>query len=249
MSAPLTEFPMLNRDRSPIVQATRPASRRLHRRVLASLAALQPAACAGKPVVQRTFALPQAVVREAGMLELVAAQMHIAELEQALAEARAAALTDPLTGAFNRRGFDEAFQRELASSRRNGGGFALALIDLDDFKRLNDAQGHQAGDDALVHLVRVLRAAMRPSDVLSRFGGEEFVLLLPNTALADAEAALCRLQRVFAAQQLPGLESALTFSAGVVVHAAGESLQASVQRADAATFAAKRAGKNCVRTA
>lgn len=206
-------------------------------------------ACVGKPAVQRTFALPQAVVREAGMLELVAAQMHIAELEQALAEARNAAVTDPLTGALNRRGFDEAFERESACARRNGGELALALIDLDDFKRLNDALGHIAGDEALVHLVRVLRSAMRPSDVISRFGGEEFVLLLPNTSLADAVAALSRLQRAFAAQPLPELGLDLTFSAGVVVQAPGESLQAAIQRADTATFAAKRAGKDCVRSA
>lgn len=183
------------------------------------------------------------------MLELVAAQMHIAELEQALAEARNAALTDPLTGALNRRGFDEAFERESACVRRHGGELALALIDLDDFKRLNDALGHHAGDEALVHLVRVLRSAMRPSDVISRFGGEEFVLLLPNTSLAAAAAALCRFQRAFAAQPLPQLGLDLTFSAGVVVQAAGESLQAAIQRADTATFAAKRAGKDCVRSA
>lgn len=240
---------MLDRDQSLLAHTTRPASRRLHRRLPVSFVPSQVPACVARPGLQRTLGLPQAVVRQAGMLELVAAQMRITELEQALAEARDASFTDPLTGALNRRGFEDAFQRELARSRRNGAGLALALIDLDNFKRLNDTQGHQAGDEALIHLVRVLRQAMRPSDVLSRFGGEEFVLLLPDTVLADAEAALCRFQRQLAAQMVPGREFVLTFSAGVVVQAPGESLEASIQRADAATFAAKRAGKNCVRSA
>lgn len=190
--------------------------------------------------------LSRAMVREAGMLELMAAEMRIVELEKALAEAREFASIDPLTGALNRRGFENAFQRELARSRRNGAGLALALIDLDNFKRLNDRHGHLAGDQALVHLVRVVHAALRPSDVLARFGGEEFVLLLPETSLADAAAAIARIQRQLAAQPLSGRECVLTFSAGVVVQQAGESLAASIARADAATYAAKRAGKNCV---
>src|SRR5512139_2277107 len=150
---------MQNHDRPPLIHTTRRASRRLHRCL--PLSTLASPACDARPGLQRALGLPQALVRDAGMLELVAAQMRIAELEQALAEARNAAFTDPLTGVFNRRGFDDVFQRELARSLRNASGLALALIDLDDFKRLNDTLGHQAGDEALVHLVRVLRAAMR----------------------------------------------------------------------------------------
>jgi diguanylate cyclase len=102
------------------------------------------------------------------------------------------------------------------------------------------------GDEALVHLVKVLRAALRPSDILCRFGGEEFVLLLPDTGLNEAAAAISRFQRQLAANVIPGKEVALTFSAGVVVKGYGESLDDSIRRADAATYAAKRAGKNCV---
>jgi GGDEF domain-containing protein len=127
------------------------------------------------------------------MLELLAAEAQIRVLEQALTEARATAFADPLTGALNRRGFDEAYQRELARSRRRGGQLALALIDLDDFKRLNDTLGHQVGDAALVHLVSVLRKALRPSDILCRFGGEEFVVLMPDTPLNDAGGGDCTL--------------------------------------------------------
>lgn len=249
MQVRLTEQEMSNHDRSPFTHITRPASRRLHRRLPLPLVVPLAPVCDARPKLQRTFGLPEAVVREAGMLELVAAQMRIAELEKALAEARNTAFTDPLTGAFNRRGFQDAFQRELARSLRNDSGLALALIDLDNFKQLNDTLGHQAGDDALVHLVKVLNGAMRPSDVLCRFGGEEFVLLLPDTSLADAEAVISRFRHEFANHALPGRDCFLTFSAGVVAQTPAETLYALIGRADAATYVAKRAGKNRVVTA
>jgi diguanylate cyclase len=239
----------MSHDQSFPVHTSRPASRRLHRRIALSLVGPQVPACVVQPKLQRALGLPQAVLREAGMLELVMAQTRIAELEKALAEARNVAITDPLTGAFNRRGFDEIFERELARSLRTGSGLALALIDLDDFKRLNDTLGHQAGDDALVHLVNVLRGAMRPTDVLCRFGGEEFVLLLPDTSLADAEAAITRFRHEFSTHALPGHDYFLSFSAGVVVQTPAETLDTLIGRADTATYAAKRAGKNCVITA
>jgi diguanylate cyclase len=240
---------MPNHDQLELVQASRPASRRLHRRMPVSLTVAKVSSCAGQPELHSAMGLPQSVVRQAGMLELVAAQMRISELEKALAEARSEAITDPLTGAFNRRGFDAVFERELARSLRNGSVLALALIDLDDFKRLNDTLGHQAGDDALVHLVKVLRSTMRPSDVLCRFGGEEFVLLLPDTSLADAEAAISRFRHEFSTQALPDHDYFLSFSAGVVAQTPAETLDGLISRADTATYAAKRAGKNCVITA
>ncbi|MBO3701430.1 MAG: GGDEF domain-containing protein, partial [Candidatus Accumulibacter sp.] len=188
----------------------------------------------------------EAPVPATGALQLLVAEARIAELEGALSEARQAAFTGALTGALNRRGFDEAYKRELARSRRNGSQLAIALIDVDDFKRLNDTLGHHMGDETLVHLVKSLRAALRPSDILCRFGGEEFVLLLPETALDEAVAAISRFQRQFAASAVPGCALAVTFSAGVVVRQNSESLEDVILRADAATYAAKRAGKNCV---
>ncbi len=235
----------MNRNDPQTVQSNRPLSRRLHRRL--ALAAVSPCAV-GTHFAGRTAAtvvgLPKTVIREAGMLELQAAALRIAALEEALLEARAAASTDPLTGALNRRGFAAASQRELARLRRSAGRIALAHIDLDDFKRVNDTLGHQAGDNALVHLVDVLHKAMRPSDVLCRFGGEEFVLLLPDTGLEDAAAVLSRFLCAFSAQAVPGTDCVMTFSAGVVAKGADESLDAAIRRADAATYAAKRAGKN-----
>lgn len=240
----------MSHDRLLATHLNRPASRRLHRRLAPqALVACAPSARFASNAPRTVLPLSETIVRKAGMLELVAAEMRIVELEKSLADARAAATTDPLTGALNRRGFEKVFRRELARMRRNDGNLALALIDLDDFKRLNDTHGHQAGDQALVHLVRVLRAAMRPSDVIARFGGEEFVLLLPDTALADAEAALTRFQQGLAARPLLNKKVVLTFSAGLVLQQASESLDTAIQRADAATYAAKRAGKNRVMTA
>jgi diguanylate cyclase len=186
------------------------------------------------------------MVRDAGMLQLLAAEMRIAELEKALEEARNAAFADPLTGALNRRGFERAYAREMARSRRNGKRLALVMIDLDDFKALNDRYGHLAGDRVLVQLVRLLRESMRPSDVLCRFGGEEFVLMLPDTPVGDACKAVRRFLARFSSVKSPDMDLAVTFSAGVVGHNNPESLDEVIQRADTATYAAKRAGKNRV---
>ena len=243
---------MFKHDHSSLVHSSRRASRRFHRRpTLPALASAQPPGC----LPAASGRAQHAHVRrfdtrkpEATALELLAAELRIGDLERALSEARAAAHTDALTGALNRHGFAEAYQRKTARSRRNNSPLALALIDLDDFKRLNDTLGHQVGDEALVHLVRVMRSALRPSDILCRFGGEEFVVLLPETALSQAINAIARFQRQLAAQAIPGQEIVLTFSAGVVVQQSGESLEQSILRADVATYAAKRAGKNCVVT-
>lgn len=237
----------MNRNVAQPVQSNRPASRRLHRRLEHSASApcaLREALPVRGPAT--IVSLPQSMVREAGMLELLAAEMRIAELEVELAAAREAACTDPLTGALNRRGFDKASGRELARARRNGTPLAIVHIDLDDFKQLNDTFGHQAGDLALRQLVSVLQRAMRPSDVLCRFGGEEFILMLPETSQPAATQVVSRFLREFSTRTVPGTGRAMTFSAGVVAPRFDESLDDAIQRADAATYAAKRAGKNCV---
>ncbi len=239
----------MNRNDSQLVHSNRPASRRLHRRLAhAAVASCAPGAnvrAFGRSP-EAILSLPRSLVQEAGMFELLSAELRIAELEAALAEARNVACVDPLTGALNRRGFDKAYQRELARAQRTGIRFALAHIDLDDFKHLNDSLGHQTGDKALVHLVNLLHQSKRPSDVLCRFGGEEFVLMLPGAELEDAAAAIARFLRDFSAQAIPGTDTVMTFSAGVVVQGLDESIEEAIQRADMATYAAKRAGKNCV---
>lgn len=244
---------MFKHDHLSQLYSSRQASRRLHRRpALPADHQTAPAhalsAVAGGGAQHRRMRRSRVAAPQAAMLELLAAEARIADLENALRRAQAAAVTDTLTGALNRRGFDQAHEREAARSRRSGSPLALALIDLDDFKRLNDTLGHQAGDEALIHLVRTLRSALRPSDILGRFGGEEFVLMLPDTGLDEAVTALTRFQRQLADCRVTGSGVALSFSAGVVVQSPGESLRESIERADAATYAAKRAGKNRVFT-
>ena len=239
----------MDHNNSQFFPSNRSASRRLHRRPaasshsscthLSSQSFSAPAAMLG---------LPKTMVHEAGMLELLAAELRIAELEQALAEARAVACTDPLTGALNRRGFEKAWQSEQARARRNGSSLALAHIDVDDFKHLNDSFGHQTGDQALIHLVSLLQKSMRPSDVLARVGGEEFVLLLPDTGLDAAVEAVGRFLSEVSVHTVPGTGGAMSFSAGVVAQNSDESLEAALQRADAATYAATRAGKKRIIT-
>ncbi|RTL35944.1 MAG: GGDEF domain-containing protein, partial [Rhodocyclaceae bacterium] len=102
---------------------------------------------------------------------------------------------DPLTGVLNRKGLDEALAREAALARRRGTALCIGLLDVDNFKQINDVHGHQTGDEALQHLVDVVRENMRPQDSVARYGGEEFVILLPDTALDSAVATLTRLQR------------------------------------------------------
>lgn len=234
----------------PPVDSSRRLSRRLHWRHSTAESVLRPAGsdlsghCDHRHAAYATracLAKPYEVV-----LELRAAETRIRKLEVALQKAQAAALTDALTGALNRRGLDQAFRREVARTHRNGRELALALIDLDDFKRLNDTLGHEAGDEALLHLVNSLRAALRPSDIVARFGGEEFVVLLPDTTLVEATAAIARIQRQSAVSRGSKRSVAVTFSAGVVVRGVDETLEKTLQRADKATYAAKHAGKNCV---
>ena len=233
----------------------RPASRRLHRRAVQGGGAgahWTPS----NPSETTQFWTPRAVrglstdaLREAGMLELIAAEQRIAELEAELAAARVAATTDPLTGTLNRRGFETVGQGELARARRKGQELALAHLDLDGFKQINDAYGHAVGDLALQHLVRCLQDGMRPGDVLCRLGGEEFVLLLSETGLDEAVRVLQRHLATLGDRPVPGTRCYLSFSAGVVGVLADETLDAAVQRADAATYVAKRAGRQRVERA
>ena len=168
-------------------------------------------------------------------------------LRQELDRASTQARHDPLTGSLNRKGFDEAIGREIARTRRQGTQLCVALLDLDNFKALNDRLGHEAGDAALKHLVQVTREVMRPQDQLARYGGEEFVLILPDTSLADGVKAMERLQRELTKRYfLQEKERVLiTFSAGVS-QLEGEDHAEAVRRADQGMYLAKRSGKNRV---
>ena len=174
------------------------------------------------------------------------AESKIQALRAELDAARTLVAVDPLTGTLNRRGTEEAFLREAARSDRHGTPFCAALLDLDDFKRLNDTHGHQTGDAALCHVASVLRHALRPNDIVGRYGGEEFLVLLPETRMDAALAAMTRLKRELASAALVHRRARLsvTFSAGVAARARGETYASVVGRADKALYQAKYDGKN-----
>lgn len=173
---------------------------------------------------------------------------RIRALEQELSQVSEKVREDQLTQALNRRGLEETYAVEIARCSRKSRPLCLALLDIDNFKQLNDRLGHQAGDDALVHLVAVIRETVRPSDSVARFGGEEFVIVLPETGLEEAMAIISRVQRSLTRRFfLANNERILiTFSAGVALHDGSETRDAIIARADAALYQAKRAGKNRV---
>ncbi len=175
-------------------------------------------------------------------------EAEIAKLHQELDRISAQARHDPLTGALNRQGLDEAVKREIAKVRRQDTPLSVALLDIDNFKKINDDLGHATGDAALAHLASVTREVMRPQDTLARYGGEEFVILMPDTALDNGVDAMVRLQRELTKRFfLAGADKVLiTFSAGVAQLATDESGVEAIKRADRAMYLAKRAGKNRV---
>jgi diguanylate cyclase len=177
-----------------------------------------------------------------------ATEVEIDRLHNDLDHASALARHDPLTDVLNRKGLDEALAREIAGMRRKNTPLSVALLDLDNFKMLNDRLGHETGDEALVHLVTVTRQCMRPVDSLARYGGEEFVILMPDTPLEQGVQAMTRLQRKLTKTYfLKGEEKLLiTFSAGVAQMMPKESGADTIKRADQAMYLAKRAGKNRV---
>ena len=173
---------------------------------------------------------------------------ELVKLHQELDRVSTQARHDPLTGALNRKGLEEAVEREISSVRRKDTPLCMALLDIDNFKKLNDTMGHATGDTALAHLAQVARESMRPQDTLARYGGEEFVILLPDTPLDKGIEAMTRLQRELTKKFfLSGTEKVLiTFSAGVAQLAPDETGSDAIRRADKAMYLAKRAGKNRV---
>jgi diguanylate cyclase len=180
--------------------------------------------------------------------EVQEAENRIHMLESKLEQMSELVREDQLTGSLNRRGLDDVFERELSRSERRHTPFCIAMLDLDDFKKLNDTHGHQAGDEALIHLVKVVKETLRTMDVIARFGGEEFLIMLPDTPLEEATQTVTRVQRELTKQIFMHNNERLliTFSAGVALRGPSEDQVSMIKRADEALYKAKRAGKNRV---
>ena len=129
---------------------------------------------------------------------------------------------------------------------RTGSNLCVGLLDIDNFKRLNDEFGHAAGDEALRSLAAVVSRTLRPTDVTARYGGEEFVVLLPDTPVEEGQLILTRLQRSLTGGLFMHEERQIfvTFSAGVTAYQDGERIEDALERADQALYQAKRTGKN-----
>lgn len=153
--------------------------------------------------------------------------------------------TDALTGALNRQGFNEAMAREVARARRHGQPLAVVMVDIDHFKRVNDEFGHAAGDQVLVRTANLLRSCVRESDLVARWGGEEFVVVAPMTGEAGGLRLAEKLRAIMASTHL-GPRDAVTASFGVAELGPGETIDALLARADGALYRAKESGRNRV---
>jgi diguanylate cyclase (GGDEF)-like protein len=183
-----------------------------------------------------------------GMAGIIAYALRLRGALLAEAEVRQQALTDRLTALPNRRALEGALAQALAVAARGGGSFAVAMVDIDFFKVINDSFGHHAGDEVLSTFARRLHAALRAQDRAYRYGGEEFCVLLPAT---DALGACALAERLRAATALPATATmhAVTASFGVAVWEPGDDAVTLLARADDALYRAKAAGRNCVELA
>lgn len=178
-------------------------------------------------------------------------QKTMVELNESL---RQAALHDPLTGLPNRRNLAERLKEEVARVQRSGHSFAIMMLDIDFFKRINDRYGHDSGDQVLIAAAGVIKQHLRQYDVCCRWGGEEFLMFLPETDLAQAQTIADRIREAFHHVKLAVLDDArssessslLTVSIGLTIYRQDEPYEATINRSDAALYDAKERGRDLV---
>jgi diguanylate cyclase (GGDEF)-like protein len=154
---------------------------------------------------------------------------------------------DLLSGVLNRRGIELKLTTELKRAARSGQNLSVALIDIDHFKTINDRAGHAAGDSALRDVVSAVSERLRAHDFLGRFGGDEFLLVLPQTSCSDAVLVSSRIEQSVRGLSVPGAGLPLTVSIGVTQATPGEVADPLLARADKALYTAKNEGRNCCR--
>lgn len=155
------------------------------------------------------------------------------------------AIHDSLTKAYNRYFFDEILSKELQKASRNKGFFSLLMLDIDHFKQVNDQYGHEKGDEVLKEMALIVQRSLREYDIFVRFGGEEFIVVLPETPIADAAEAA---QRIRLAVQNNGFKDIhqVTISLGVIQYKSGDTSDSIIKRVDDALYLAKKNGRNRV---
>jgi diguanylate cyclase (GGDEF)-like protein len=171
---------------------------------------------------------------------------YIASSLGVLRQAERNAHTDALTGLGNRLWMRTMFEREITRAMHSKKALALMMVDVDNFKVFNDRYGHIAGDRVLVAVADALREYLRPTDLIARFGGDEFAVLLPDLQLKQARQAAERIRQQVAALSPPSLSTAVTVSIGVASRTVEDDVATLIQRADTAMYAAKEAGRNRV---
>lgn len=188
---------------------------------------------------------------EAGRKELQQSQQALRQMEEKLAETTRELGIDALTNTLNRRGLANCLSREIARAKRHRDKLSAIMVDLDHFKQINDAHGHEAGDQMIVHFAQLIRFVIRDADYVARFGGEEFVLILPEADSIHAEMVALRLQTMLSKSPLIYGEHEInvTFSAGIAEYRGNEEGAELLRRADSALYAAKAAGRNCFKLA
>jgi diguanylate cyclase len=203
--------------------------------------------------VQRTLLDQIAHVLESNQRledDLVVARSQMEEQAQELDRTRLEARTDALSGALNRKAFDEKVHLLLTTFRREHKPFVLVLIDIDHFKRINDTHGHPAGDSVVANVGSFLKANVRPGDYVARYGGDEFALLLPDTGL-ETGRKLIEAIRMKGSQTnfdigVRGEQAAVTFSIGAAAASEGDTSETLVLRADRGLYRSKQGGRNQV---